>query len=102
MKNNGNIIIYDNGRNTRNYSRVIELNPKNNSIEWIYKKEPAEDFYSSIMGSAQPLPNNNILITEATQGRAFEINDKGKVLWEYDSSFKGNRSENGIYRMQRV
>jgi hypothetical protein len=31
----------------------------------------------------QQLPNGNLLVTEATDGRAFEITREGKIVWEY-------------------
>ena len=40
-------------------------------------------FYTDIMGKHQWLPNGNLLITESRQGRAFEINPQGEVVWEY-------------------
>jgi len=35
------------------------------------------------MGKHQWLPNGNMLITESMAGRAFEIDNKGTMLWEY-------------------
>ena len=40
---NGNILIFDNGY-FRRYSRVIELNPATNKIEWEYKADPLPSF----------------------------------------------------------
>jgi len=44
------------------------------------KKHP---FYTSMMGKHQWLPNGNLLITETLKGRAFEIDPKGNIVWEY-------------------
>ena len=35
------------------------------------------------MGNHQWLPNGNVLITESWQGRAFEVNPRGEIVWEY-------------------
>jgi hypothetical protein len=40
-------------------------------------------FYSSIVSSAQVLPNNNILICEGGEGRIFEIDENKNIVWEY-------------------
>jgi hypothetical protein len=40
-------------------------------------------FYSFIMGKHQWLENGNLLISETTNARAFEIDPGGEVVWEY-------------------
>jgi hypothetical protein len=35
------------------------------------------------MGKHQWLPNGNLLITESVEGRAFEIDPDGALVWEY-------------------
>lgn len=40
-------------------------------------------FYSSIVSSAQVLPNNNILVCEGAEGRVFELNKNKEIVWEY-------------------
>ena len=35
------------------------------------------------MGKHQWLKNGNLLITEGSEGRAFEINKNGNIVWEY-------------------
>jgi hypothetical protein len=35
------------------------------------------------MGRHQWLPNGNLLITESMQGRAFEVDPEGQLVWEY-------------------
>lgn len=79
---NGNILIFDNGLD-REYSRVIELNPITEEIEWEYKGDPPKSFWSSTRGSAQRLPNGNTLIAESDRGRVFEITRDGEILWEF-------------------
>jgi hypothetical protein len=42
------------------------------------------------MGDAQRLEGGNILITEATFGRVFEVTEKGRIVWEWvNEEFKG-------------
>ena len=45
MLENGNILFFENGGQTRNnYSRVIELNPVDKRIVRIYKGDPLKTF----------------------------------------------------------
>jgi len=102
MLPNGNILIFDNGAHRAitevNLSMVIEVNPKTRKIEWEYRGKPVTDFYSSVCSGARRLPNGNTLICSATQGRFFEITDKGEIVWEYINPFYGEK-EFGITNM---
>ena len=88
---NGNILVFDNGGHrpgtTISYSRVVEVNLNTNKIEWEYKADPPESFYSALISGAQRLPNGNTLICEGTKGRIFEVTIEGEIVWEYISPF---------------
>ena len=90
---NGNILIFDNGVHRAaaevNTSIVMELNPKSKEIEWEYRGQRLGEFFSSTCSGAQRLPNGNTLICSATQGRIFEITEKGEIVWEYISHLYG-------------
>jgi outer membrane protein assembly factor BamB len=79
---NDNILLFDNGI-SRGYSRAIELNPSTGQVEWEYKADPPEKFYSARRGGCQRLPNGNTLITESDKGYAFEITPSGQIVWEF-------------------
>ena len=87
MLDNGNILLFDNGAHREgfapNYSRAVEVNPSTNKVVWEYKSDPPSDFYSTIMGGCQRLPNGNTLICEAFMGRVFEVTYEGEMVWEY-------------------
>lgn len=108
----GNILVFDNGgsagygapnpisvtgeRNAqRDYSRVLEFEPVTLKIVWEYSPATigyqtpghAYRFYSGYQGSAQRLPNGNTLITEAVDGRIFEVTREREIVWEYVSPF---------------
>lgn len=89
MLKNGNILVFDNGvhryfsQELDYYSRVIEVNPVTNKIEWEYKDGQPSEFYTSVCGSAQKLPNGNVLICESLRGRIFEVTCDGEIVWEY-------------------
>lgn len=94
MLDNGNILLFDNGlhrlaldNSAASYSRVLEVNPKTNKIEWEYKDREAMSFYSSICAGAQRLPNGNTLICEATKGRIFEVTHDKEIVWEFVNPF---------------
>jgi len=88
---NGNILCYDNGPHRKNkfitYSRVVEINPETNKIVWEYIDEKPYNFYAKVQSGALRLPNNNTLITEATNGRIFEVTYDKEIVWEYRSPF---------------
>jgi len=99
---NGNILIFDNGFH-RGYSRVIELNPTTEKIEWEYRSNSPK-FFTKSRGSAQKLPNDNVLITESDKGHVFEITRDGKIVWEFwnPDIKEGTKTQRAtIYRMLR-
>lgn len=100
---NGNILIFDNGWN-RQYSRVIELDPRAKKIVWEYKSKPPEEFFSLKRGSSQRLPNGNTLIAESDKGRVFEVTSSGEIVWEYyePEVNEADSTRRAIYRMERI
>jgi hypothetical protein len=92
---NGNILVFDNGFHRvtpykvidRSYSRVIEVNPKTNEIEWEYVDETVVNFYSAVCSSAQRLPNGNTFICESTKGRIFEVTPSKEIVWQFINPF---------------
>ena len=78
----GNILIFDNGT-LRGYSRVIELDPLTETIEWEYTAEPQEDFLSRYISGAQRLPNGNTLICEGAKRHLFEVTPDKEIVWDF-------------------
>lgn len=101
LQGNGNILLFDNGVR-RKQSRVIEMNPVTGKIEWSYT---APKLYSRLRGSAQKLPNGNVLIVESDKGHAIEVTRDGKKVWEFwnpDVRKSGDKATRAvIYRMMR-
>lgn len=95
----GNILIFNNGENQkRPYSSVEEIEPPVNSDGtykltdsaylpeaplWHYEAPETGDFYANSISGAQRLTNGNTLICEGTEGRFFEVNKVGEIIWEY-------------------
>jgi hypothetical protein len=101
MLESGNILVFDNGT-SREYSKVIELNPVTKTVEWEYVGDPPESFYSFSRGSAQRLPNGNTLICDGDNGRAFEVTREGEIVWEWLNSLTTEGYREQVYRMMRL
>lgn len=57
---------------------------------WSYEAPTNTDFYASNISGAHRLPNNNTLICEGPNGRLFEVNTSGDIVWEYQSPVGNN------------
>lgn len=64
-------------------SRIVIVSARDKTSEVFFEGNLKASFYTDSMGKHQWLPNGNMLITESKQGRAFEINRRGEVVWEY-------------------
>ncbi len=86
---NGRVLLFDNGvhRPRSTYSRVLEIDPSDNSIAWAYRGDPPISFHSPNISSADRLPNGNTFICEGAPGRAFEVTPAGEIVWEYVNPF---------------
>jgi hypothetical protein len=72
-------------------SRIVVFSLNRDQGQVIYTGSEKQPFYTDIMGKHQWLPNGNILITESTKGRAFEIHPKDGLVWEYFNIVKPGR-----------
>jgi hypothetical protein len=97
----GNVLVFDNGT-LRGYSRVIELDPLTEEIEWEYTADTREEFHSRYVSSAQRLPNGNTLVCSGNQRWLFEVTRDGDVVWEFEQPFRDENPDGGsIYRCLR-
>ena len=64
-------------------SRVWRIDPATNAAETLYGGTPEQYLYSPERSTHQMLPNDNIMITEAQSGRAFQVNAAREIVWEY-------------------
>jgi len=87
----GDILFLDKGIHVKNLplgaSRLVELNPKTNEIDWTYLENPLPDFYTPRMGNCQRLPNGDTLVNEGDFGRIFELSPNKEFVWEYVSPY---------------
>jgi hypothetical protein len=79
---NGNILLFDN-QGHFGMSKVIEIDPLTQKIEWSYEGTAESPFFSETCGANQRLPNGNTLIIESDAGRAFEVTPDKRIVWEY-------------------
>jgi len=112
----GNILFFDNGwgggvvKQYRNYSRVIEMNPVDQTLAWTYDAHLSQksllSFFSPYRSGEQRLPNGNTLICESAWGRIFEVAPDGEIVWEYINPevVKNPQRDyaNWLYRAYRV
>lgn len=84
----GNTIsIFDNNniapKDYGHQSRILIKSFTDNKTNVYYSGSEFNPFYTDIAGKHQWLQNGNLLITEATKGRAFELDRNGRIVWEY-------------------
>ena len=83
----GNILVFSNRTNGTagqfQESSVMLYDPARDMVSIVYPRDENDSFYSYIMGALQLLTNGNILIAESMNGRVFEINAQGQIVWEY-------------------
>ena len=98
---NGNMLLFDN-LGSFQASTILELNPEINEVEWLYRGDEENPFYSVGIGSCQRLPNGNTLITESLFGRAFEVTSEKEIVWEYYSPHRAGVNNELIATLYEV
>jgi len=86
---NGNVLIYDNGKRDIRSSRVHEyrLDEQNKIAEHVWTYDPDNMIYGTGRGNAQRLPNGNTMIGWGTvvgtlRPVATEVTPDGRKVWE--------------------
>lgn len=95
LLSNGNIMLFDNlgHLGSGGATRIIEFDPATGEIVWQYSGSDDAPFYSSWRGRQQKLPNGNVLITESSGGRVFEVTPDKRIVWEYVNPVRGGSSD---------
>jgi hypothetical protein len=80
-------VVLDNGSNRpgpERYSRVIEVSfdetARTAAVVWEYRETP--DFYSPFLGSVTPQKNGDVLVTDGTGGRLFQVSRDKTITWQ--------------------
>jgi len=73
-------------------SRIWSVDPATNQTQVLYGGRDGQRMFSPERGTHQRQPNGDIMITEAEQGRAFEVTPDGKIVWEYVNRYDATRA----------
>lgn len=104
LRPDGNILIFDNGVRQKR-TRLLIVDPTRNEIAWQWTDSPPESFYCPLAGGAETLCDGRILVTNSTNGGAFELSPEGERNWEIALSaqlFGRSLGRVSIYRMSSV
>lgn len=84
----GRITVFDNHRDPKGGgSRIVAIDPKTGKTEILYGGRKGQFFMTIERGLHQMQPDGGILIAEANNGRAFQVDRSGRVVWEYVNRF---------------
>ena len=89
----GLILVFNNGTNGRNgYRRTLvqAIDPTAGEVAWEYG---SEYFFSSVAGTVQALPGENLAVASSHGGRIFEITPAGEIVWEWVPPYLPMRPE---------
>ena len=89
----GNVLLFNNRYHSKNrQSEVLEIDPAEGSVVWRYT---SENFFSDTAGTAQKLPNGNVLITSSRGGRVFEVTPDAdaEIVWQWTPPFNPMRTQ---------
>ena len=78
-------MVYDN-RMHHGVSRIVSIDPYMFGVETLVDGADY-DFYSTIRGKQQRHSGDALLVTSPQQGRVFETNGDGEIVFEFESSF---------------
>lgn len=78
----GHLLVFDNLGMT-DHSRILNLDLKTLRVTTEYESTPPTDFFSRFQGTERRLPNGDLLVTESTGGRAFELSPQKQIVWEF-------------------
>ncbi len=84
---NGELFVFDN-LGTKS-PRVVKIDVSKGEI----KKVVLDHLYSLDLGGLKLLPNGNLVVIDSWIGRVLEIDDKGRVVWDYFSPFRAGDSK---------
>jgi len=87
----GLILVFNNGLEDRFAYRTSAVQAIDPVAAEVVREHRSENFFSSVGGTAQPLPKNTTLITSSQGGRVFEIMPDGRFVWEWAPPFKPMR-----------
>jgi Arylsulfotransferase (ASST) len=79
----GLVVFFNNGYHDLNAYRQSEIrviDPVDGRLMWSYS---SPNFYTTVAGVEQVMPNGNLLITSSEGGRVFEVTPERQVVWQW-------------------
>ncbi|WP_372847378.1 arylsulfotransferase family protein [Pontiella sp.] len=94
----GDILLFDGqGLKQRGLkSAVVRLDPAKRKVTWLYSGQPGQALNSAYHAVLEELPNANLLVTEAMEGRIFELTPDRKVVWDWRSPFRAGKDDSFV------
>lgn len=89
----GRILVYNNNMNFGR-SDIVAADPHSGALEVLFAGSERLPFYSWRRGRHQLLDDGALLITESERGRAFIVDRRGRLVWEYNNVYDAAR--NGV------
>lgn len=89
---NGEITVLDN-RMGRDFSQIVSINPRS-SKQTVTLEGKRYGFFTRIRGKHQLLGDGTQVITSSQQGRAFEVDRNGDVVFEVVNRKAGHKATN--------
>lgn len=77
----GTITVFNNNMH-RDVSTVVKIDPKTYHQQVLYEGSE-EKFYTWMRGKHEVLDNGHLVLSSPQQGRVFELNQDGKVVFEF-------------------
>ncbi len=104
MLPDGRVLVFDNGT-AMGRTRLVVVEPTTREVVWSWAAEPPESFFCPLAGGCERLPNGNLLVTNSTEGIAFELAMDGRVERRLSlpaEVYGAERGGTSIYRMSAV
>jgi hypothetical protein len=88
----GVITVFDNNqRGVGEYSNIVAINPQTLKSEILVDGSQYQ-FYSVINGMHELTSAGTVMVTSSTQGRIFEVNRDGEVVFDFINRFTPDRT----------
>ena len=99
------ILVLDNATHKNQGARVMIVDILTRKVIWEYSGPKARPFKAPYAGSVERLPNGNWFICQGSEGKIFESDGSGSILWEYTNPYfipnQSGQLNNGLFRVHR-
>lgn len=89
----GRITVYSNNeRGVGDYSKIVAIDPETYDAE-VLLDGADHDFYSGLNGNHDMTADGGILATSSLQGRIFEVDAEGRLVFDFINLYDGEAGE---------